>query len=468
MISLINHLQIWIDKKKLINYDNNAFYQLVQDYIKKINSSRKCLDKNTIFKVILAEKDSYKFLAAFLASVITKNPVFLANPDWKEQEWQQVLELVKPELVLGINQSLITNISGKKTITISHEYLNQSLIMIPTGGSSGKIQFTIHTWESLTASIRGFQQYFELETIDSFCLLPLYHVSGLIQFLRSFLTLGDFLVLPYSSFKKNPDLSFEYQSFFISLVPKQCQFILDNYPDWLAQFQTVLLGGAPAWPDLLEKARKKEIKLALTYGMTETASQIVTLKPKDFLSGNNNVGQVLPHAQVKICDDLEQELPINQTGIITIRAESLFLGYYPNFNHSNFFQTDDLGFFDDRGYLTIIGRNSQKIITGGENVFPSEIESAILATNLVKDIVIIGLPNVEWGEIVTAIYVPNLDNFNLEHLQTILKTQLSNYKCPKQWLEMKEIPRSQQGKINYQVLKEYAQRELVKSGDSFL
>jgi O-succinylbenzoic acid--CoA ligase len=462
MTDLLIHLQNWTDQKKFIGYDNRLFYELVQAYIQQFNSSKNNLENNSIFKIILAEKEPDKFLAIFLACIITKTLVFLANPDWQESEWQQVFELVEPDLIFGLDQDFsINNTFIKKTFLVNNEYLNQSLVMIPTGGTSGKIKFAIHTWSTLTASYQGLQEYFNLEEINSFCLLPLYHVSGLMQFVRSFLSLGELIVLPYASFKKNPILAFEYQSFFISLVPKQLHFFLENYPDWLTQFPIVLLGGEKASLNLLARAREKKIKLALTYGMTETASQIVTLKPQNFIYQNNNtVGKVLPHAQMIICDGQGQELSNHQTGIIAIKAKSLFLGYYPDFNNSNIFLTDDLGYFDEQNYLHIIGRNSQKIITGGENVFPLEIETAILETQLVKDVVVIGVLDEQWGEVVTAIYISPSNNFDLEKLKIILKKQLSAYKCPKHWLAIDQIPRTTIGKINYQCLKQYASSQV--------
>ena len=461
MTDLIIHLQHWTDQKKLIGYDNRLFYELVQAYIQQFNLSKNNLENNSTFKIILAEREPDKFLAIFLACIITKTLVFLANPDWKESEWQQVFELVEPDLIFGLDQDFsFKNTSIKKSFLVNNDYLNQSLVMIPTGGTSGKIKFTIHSWSTLTASYQGLREYFNVEKINSFCLLPLYHVSGLMQFVRSFLSLGELIVLLYSSFKENPILAFEYQSFFISLVPKQLDFFLDNYPDWLTQFPIVLLGGAKASLNLLARAREKKIKLALTYGMTETASQIVTLKPNDFIAENNTVGKVLPHAQMIICDGQGQELSNNQMGIIAIKAKSLFLGYYPNFNDSNIFLTDDLGYFDEQNYLHIIGRNSQKIITGGENVFPIEVETAILETQLVKDVVVIGVPDAQWGEVVTAIYISSNNNFDLEKLKIILRKQLSAYKCPKHWFAVDQIPRTTLGKINYQHLTQYATSQL--------
>jgi len=461
MTDLIIHLQKWTDQKKFIGYDNYLFYELVQTYIQQFNLSKNNSENNSIFKIILAEREPDKFLAVFLACIITKTLVFLANPDWQVSEWQQVFELVEPDLIFGLDQGFsINNTSIKKTFLVNNDYLNQSLVMIPTGGTSGKIKFTIHSWSTLTASYQGLREYFNLEKINSFCLLPFYHVSGLMQFVRSFVSLGELIVFPYASFKNNPILAFEYQSFFISLVPKQLYFFLDNYPDWLTQFQIVLLGGAKTSLNLLERAREKKIKLALTYGMTETASQIVTLKPNDFMAQNNTVGKVLPHAQMIICDGQGQELSNNQIGIIAIKAKSLFLGYYPHFNDSNVFLTDDLGYFDEQHHLHIIGRNSQKIITGGENVFPLEVETAILETQLVKDVVVIGVIDEQWGEVVTAIYIAHNNNFDLETLKIILRKQLSAYKCPKHWLAVDQIPRTTLGKINYQHLKQYAKSQL--------
>ena len=220
------------------------------------------------------------------------------------------------------------------------------------------------------------------------------------QFLRSFTTGGKLVILPFKELSAGVKCDIEPSEFFISLVPTQLQRLLENpaLATWLSRFQTVLLGGAPAWPELLEQARRYGIRLAPTYGMTETASQIVTLKPDDFLGGTVSCGQVLPHAKVTIRSPTGQLLGVNQIGNITIKADSLALGYYPElFTNRDNFQLDDLGFFDNQGYLNVVGRSSNKIITGGENVFPSEVEAAIRATQLVNDVCVIAIPDQHWG-----------------------------------------------------------------------
>ena len=396
-------------------------------------------------KIIIAEKSPVRFLGSFIAACAAKCPVFLCNPDWSQDEWEQVFNLIQPDIVLGIDYHF------SKSQIPNYELPITNTIMIPTGGSSGKIKFAIHTWQTLTTSVQGFTEYFQINAVNSFCVLPLYHVSGLMQFMRSFTT-GGKLVITSSKTLENSQLpNINPHDFFISLVPTQLQKFLQNpaLTQWLSKFSTVLLGGAPPWEELLEKARYHQIRLAPTYGMTETASQIATLKPDDFLQGKFNSGKVLPH--VKIIID-------NSPGNINIQTQSLALGYYPQiWENRNNFIVDDLGFLDHQGYLHIIGRNSDKIITGGENVYPTEIESAIRRTQMVIDVCVIGIADKYWGQALTAIYIPKDKNISHIEIQTQLKNQLSKFKIPKHWISLPNLPRNTQGKINHQQLQKIAE-----------
>lgn len=418
--------------------------------------------------IFLAESEPVQFIASFIAACATKSHIFLCNPNWGKSEWQQVFDLVKPDIIIGENAP--KNLTEKGFVTSPLEKQKNHyqlpitnyqlpLIMIPTGGSSGKIRFAIHTWETLTASVQGFQQYFQVDRINSFCVLPLYHVSGLMQFMRCFSTGGKLAIQVFKGLESGEKCDIKPEEFFISLVPTQLQRLLQN-PDttnWLRRFPTVLLGGAPAWPELLAAARKYEIKLALTYGMTETASQIATLKPEDFLAGNNSSGHILPHAQITVRSVKGEILGDNQVGNITVNAKSLALGYYPTtWGGSDYFSVDDLGFFDNNKYLNIVGRNSDKIITGGENVFPAEVEAAIRTTNLVADVAVIGVLDKHWGQVVTAIYVPTNTTVTVTALQSAIEGKLSKFKRPKYWVLAAQLPRNSQGKINRELLQEMA------------
>lgn len=436
----------------LIGYDSRQFNQIAQKlYLELTQLSA----SGTPPKIILAEREPVRFLASFIAACAASCPVFLCNPDWGTQEWQQVFDLVQPDIILGMGNGAWCMGHGNNNIQCPIP----NSIMIPTGGSSGEIKFAIHTWETFIASVKGFIEYFQLKRVNSFCVLPLYHVSGLMQFMRSFTTKGKVAIQPFKAVESSQILNIKQSEFFISLVPTQLQRLLQNpeLTEWLSQFNTVLLGGAPAWNELLEKARFHRIRLAPTYGMTETASQIATLKPDDFLGGKISSGKILPHAKVTIRNQQGEILNSNQIGNITIQAQSLALGYYPiTINNQTDFQVDDLGFLDDQGYLNIVGRNSDKIITGGENIYPAEIESAIQATQMVADICVIGIPDKHWGQALTAIYIPKKSNTSALKIQTLLKNKLSKFKIPKYWIPQQNLPRNSQGKINRQQLQQIA------------
>ncbi|MBN3922527.1 2-succinylbenzoate--CoA ligase [Nostoc sp. NMS4] len=454
----------------LIGYNKHQFNQIAQELYLELTQLSVC---ETPPKIILAEREPIQFLASFIAACAANCPVFLCNPDWGTEEWQQVIDLVKPDIILGelphfptppLPHSPTSPLPHFPTSPLSTQH--SALIMIPTGGSSGQIKFAIHTWETLIASVQGFTEYFQLKQVNSFCVLPPYHVSGLMQFLRSFTTAGKLAIQKFKAVESGEILNIQQSEFFISLVPTQLQRILENpeLTEWLSQFNTVLLGGAPAWNELLQKARFHRIRLALTYGMTETASQIATLKPDDFLGGKISSGQILPHAKVTIRNQQGEILNSNKIGNISIDAQSLALGYYPiNRENQTNFQIDDLGFLDDEGHLNIVGRNSDKIITGGENIYPAEIESAILSTQMVADICVIGIPDKHWGQVLTAIYIPKQSNTSASKIQTLLKDKLSKFKIPKYWIPQQNLPRNTQGKINRQKLQQIATEFLQNS-----
>ena len=435
------------------------------EFGRKVDRTFQKLTQNPPQTIFIAESEPIQFIASFIAACAAKSHIFLCNPNWVKSEWQQVLDLVKPDIILG--QITVCESGLRSCARVASEFHTPEFleidqlpsIMIPTGGSSGKIRFAMHTWETLTASVQGFQQHFKIEKINSFCVLPLYHVSGLMQFMRSFTTAGKLAIQPFKELETGKKCDIKPEEFFISLVPTQLQRLLQN-PDtanWLGRFPTVLLGGAPAWPELLATARKYQIKLALTYGMTETASQIATLKPEDFLAGNDSCGQVLPHAKVTIRSKKGEILCYNQVGNIAVSAKSLAWGYYPDkLGNREYLQLDDLGFFDENNCLNIVGRNSDKIITGGENVFPAEVEAAIMMTNLVVDVAVIGLQDKDWGQVVTAIYVAANSEVTVKNLQTAIEDKLSKFKRPKYWCFVEQLPRNAQGKVNREQLQEIA------------
>ncbi|NDJ16106.1 2-succinylbenzoate--CoA ligase [Myxacorys almedinensis] len=383
--------------------------------------------------IFLAESNPLQFLAGFIAACSVPSRVFLCNPQWGETEWQQVFRLARPTLIWS-DRAIGDRTDGTEIANERSDECSTALIMIATGGTSGTLRFAMHTWETLSASVQGFRDYFECDDVHSFCVLPLHHVSGLMQFMRSLLSGGRLILCPWKSLEANAHLG--VKDFFISLVPTQLQRLLPHSSAWLSQFRAILLGGAPAWDDLLEEARSRHLPLAPTYGMTETASQIATLKPEDFLNGQRGCGRVLPHAHIT---------SLNHK--ISIQAKSLMLGYYPTLNQSVNYEPDDLGYIDHQGFLHILGRESSKIITGGENAFPPEIESAIRSTGLVREVAVLGISDRAWGQTIAAVYVPQ-PGVSSDRIQQALVGKLVGYKHPKHWIAVEHLPHNAQGKLS--------------------
>lgn len=439
----------------LIGVDSQMLHQQVEQRLRELG------DRQGL--VLLAEREPVQFLAGFMAANMAQWSVALANPDWRDREWQQVFSQLQPDLIWAdeaakraIAQSSPPTRSAQPWTIPDPDLGPESQILIPTGGSSGQVKFAVHTWHTLMASVMGGQQHFNACVIHSYCVLPLYHVSGLMQWMRSLASGGQLVIQPFHSLLTSPLVEPDGHGWFLSLVPTQLQRLLNGTEwaakIWLSHFQAILLGGGAAWPQLLDQSRHFRLPVAPTYGMTETASQIATLRPADFLAGHSSCGPILPHTQVTIRDNQGRVLTANQPGLITIQSQSLALGYHPlsadAFRFSPFCP-DDIGFLDPQGRLHLVGRNSTKIITGGENVFPEEVEAAIRATNLVSDVCVLGLPDPEWGQMVVAAYTPlHVSDLLETELRNAIASQLSAYKHPKRWIALPQLPRNTQGKIS--------------------
>jgi O-succinylbenzoic acid--CoA ligase len=189
--------------------------------------------------------------------------------------------------------------------------------------------------------------------------------------------------------------------------------------------------------------------------MTETAAQIATQSPQDFLAGTEPCVEILPHASVRIVDANGEVLPVGKVGRIQIKSESLFHGYWPDGDrNADWFLSGDRGALDSKGRLHVLGRADAVIISGGKKVEPGEVEEAVRATGLVSDVAVVGAPDDEWGEIVVAVVV--CDESSLSPLSHRLREILDAYKIPKRWKRVELLPRDEVGKIDRRSLQTIA------------
>jgi o-succinylbenzoate---CoA ligase len=356
---------------------------------------------------------------------------FLCDPKWGEAERTQLDAL-------------------KSKIEHRESKIATGWLCIATGGSSGGVRFARHDEHTLSAAVGGFCAHFGIERVNAVDVLPPYHVSGLMARVRCAATGGVHLAWDWKRLEsgdvpvlksRNAGAAAD-ESWVISLVPTQLQRLLASAEAvaWLRGFRIIFIGGGPVWPDLADAAARAKLPVSLSYGMTETAAMIAALRPEEFLAGGRSCGRALPHARIAL----------NPQGVVVVTGESVFRGYFPEGRESWEFATEDLGRFDERGHLNILGRRDAVIITGGKKVQPAEVEAALRASGEFADVAVIGVPDAEWGEAVVACYpaggrVPNLER---------AVGNLASYQRPKRLVEIAAWPRNAQGKINRAALKQ--------------
>ena len=199
------------------------------------------------------------------------------------------------------------------------------------------------------------------------------------------------------------------------------------------------------------------------YGMSETA--MLTSNPYDMSQGERRggtVGFALPGVSLRVQGDDDKPLGIDEIGGIQVKGPNVFKGYWrmpektkEEFTADGFFKTGDVGKIDQRGYITIVGRSKDLIISGGYNVYPAEIEGYINDLPGVAESALIGVPHPDFGEVGVAVVIakPGV-SLKADSIIAVLKSKLANFKIPKQCFVVPELPRNTMGKVQKNLLRE--------------
>ena len=361
------------------------------------------------------EADPHHFMAAFCRAAAGEGDVFLCDPAWRESERAQMASL-----------------GGDARCG------ERGWLMIPTGGSGGIVRFARHDAATIAAAVGGFCRHFGRERVNSVGVLPLHHVSGFMAWMRSALTGGTYIPWSWKEAQAGRFPGGQPADCFVSLVPTQLQALLRTEAGvaWLRRFQVIFLGGAPAWDALLDEAARLALPLSLGYGSTETAAMAAALTPEQFLGGARGCGTAMPHASIAVAG-----------GLVQVAGDSVFRGYYPESRAERTWISGDLGSIDAAGNLTILGRADDVVITGGEKVFPSEVEAALKASGQFEDAVVIGLKDDRWGQVVVACHPAGKGAFDAASVNASL-AGLAAYKRPKHYVAVEPWPRTPQGKVD--------------------
>lgn len=334
--------------------------------------------------------------------------------------------------------------------------------IIYTSGTTGRpkgalLSYGNHWWNA-TASVLNLGLHADDRWL---AMLPLFHVGGLSIVLRTAIY-GIPLVLHerFEAAAANRAID-EHGVTIVSVVATMLQRMLiergeQPYPP---QLRCMLLGGGPAPLPLLEACAARNLPVVQTYGMTETASQAATLAPADALRKLGSAGKPLLPVELHV------DAPLGQPGEILVRGPTVTSGYINNpaataaALQGGWLHTGDIGYLDAEGYLYVLDRRSDLIISGGENIYPAEIEAALLAHPAVAEAGVVGAPDAQWGQVPVAFVVfKTVDDgqwtISESELIVFLRERLAGYKLPRQITIVDELPRTAAGKLRRNLLRE--------------
>lgn len=217
-------------------------------------------------------------------------------------------------------------------------------------------------------------------------------------------------------------------------------------------------GGAPMPATLLKTYAERGIIVQLGFGMTETSPTVFLIDKRRALVKPTSVGKPMPHTRVRVVDDARNDVPVGTVGEVIISGPNITPGYHnrPDANRDNFsydthgnrwLHSGDAGMIDEEGCIYIVDRYKDMYISGGENVYPAEIEQVIFQLAGVKDVAVIGLPDERWGESGAAIVVQGENAPDAAQIIAHCQTCLAKFKVPKQVFFIEELPRNAAGKV---------------------
>jgi long-chain acyl-CoA synthetase len=317
---------------------------------------------------------------------------------------------------------------------------------------------------------------------DSVTLLvaPLFHVAGLGRLIGNMIVGGGWVTMPqYRPARVLEAIERDGVSDVI-VVPSMLQSLLDDPAFDAARVQglkRIAFGAAPMPPDLLDRALEAwpEAEFFQAYGMTETAGAVSMNPPQNHRHEArarglvHSVGRSGLGAEILIADDAGREVPRGAVGEICVRGPMIMQGYWrqPETTQAAFrdgwLRTGDGGRMDAEGYLFVVDRIKDMIISGGENVYSAEVETALRSHAAVAQAAVIGVPDAQWGEAVHAVVVlrPEAagDTAGLpDTLRAWCRQRLAGYKCPRGFSFVPELPMSAAGKVLKNVLRSQVQR----------
>jgi fatty-acyl-CoA synthase len=357
----------------------------------------------------------------------------------------------------GLDHLLGTTAVGQLHVEVASQ---DPAAILYTSGTTGRAKGAVLTHENLTwVALNCIVDYDVVSTDVALMISPLFHVASLGMGALPVILKGATVVLERGFEPGRALAQIERHGVtMLSGVPTTYQLMADH-PTWgstdLSTLERLTCGGSAVPARVLKAYEERGLSFSQGYGMTETSPGATSLPPKMTRVKQGSVG--LPHffTEVRVADENGAVVPGGSVGEIQIAGPNVFPGYHglpaataAAFTADGWFRSGDLGYRDADGYLYISGRISDMIISGGENIYPPELELLISEVDGVTGVAVIGMPDERWGEVPWAILtVRDAVSVDTDTLRDHLDGKIARYKLPRNVITVDELPRTASGKV---------------------
>lgn len=360
----------------------------------------------------------------------------------------------------------LTEIDTGIRTTAEPDHLDPSALhtIVFTSGTTGSPKGVMlsagnHLWSAIGSCLN-----LGLSSDDRWLLcLPLFHVGGLAVLFRSVIY-GTAVVLQESFDPVTANRAIDEEGVTVgSVVGTMLRRMLKErherpYPPTV---RCLLVGGGPVPSSLLDACQRLGLPAVQTYGLTEAASQVATERPGETLRPRGSVGRPLFPTEIRIEGEDGTPLPPGKQGEIAVRGPTVSAGYYNQPEESRhllrggWLHTGDIGHLDREGYLYVVGRRDNTVVSGGENVNLEEVEEVLNSHPQVADAGAVGLPHPLWDQVVgVGVVVADGASINVDDLMEFCRSHLAPYKLPNSLHVLPELPRNALGKLSRAALRE--------------
>lgn len=379
--------------------------------------------------------------------------------------WALAKELAGEQLQL-INPDQIHGRSDEEAVSPAPVDENEALLLVYTSGTTGRPKGVVLSRKAVAANIANCQHLYQFEPGQKVQItLPLFHVGGLCILLLPALTNGATIYLhqkfdPVGTLNEIAEQRITTSIF----VPAQMAAMM-GLPQWdkadLSSMSYVVVGSSIIPLPQIQNFHARGIPVSQLYGATETGPGAIGLEVANAMNKEGSAGTAVKGCDIEVRDPERRTLPDGEHGDIWVRGDNILTHYWRNEEETSkvlidgWYNTGDIGFVDADQHYWIVDRSKDVIISGGENIYPAEIEAASMEHPAIAAIAVVGRQDAKWGETpVAAVELASGTQLDLESYQLFLKDRLARYKHPKDLLVLAQLPRNGMGKIEKSVLRE--------------